>query len=66
MRLPSDGRGSYFVALDDWTAESGRDMDEVDAVETEEDQNGMFKIWRNRPMKPITSHGILAKPTTCV
>jgi hypothetical protein len=28
-------------------------MDEVDAVELDEDQNGMFKIWQSHPMKPM-------------
>jgi len=41
-------------------------MDEVEFVEPDEDQNGMFKIWRSRPMKPIASYGVLAKPTDCV
>jgi hypothetical protein len=41
-------------------------MDEVEFVEPDEDQNGMFKIWRSRPMKPIASYGVLAKPTGCV
>ena len=41
-------------------------MDEVEFVEPDEDQNGMFKIRRSRPMKPIASYGVLAKPTGCV
>jgi len=62
---PCGGDG-YFADMNDRAAETGRTMAEAGGVELDEDQYGMFKMWRTEPIKLTTSSGGLAKPAGCV
>jgi tRNA 2-thiouridine synthesizing protein E len=66
MQLPTRDGNGYFAGMNDWTAETAWAVAEADGVEPDEDQNGMFKMWRSGPMKPITRYDGLAKSNGCV